>query len=59
VKEYRFLTSLKRGDVEKHFSQRDFKAHLSFPYQEKLNTSCKEMYKVEPRCHEKQRRKHD
>ncbi len=49
MKEYTFLTSLKRGDVEKLPSQKDFKARLSFPYQEKLNTSYKEMYKVELR----------
>ena len=50
MKEDRFLTALKRGDVEKLSSHKDFKAHVSFPSQEKLTTSLKEMYKVKLRC---------
>jgi len=51
VKEDRFLTALKRGDVEKLSSHKDFKAHVSFPSQEKLTTSLKEMYKVKLRAY--------
>jgi len=47
VKEYTFLTSLRFGDVENLPTQRDFKTRLSFLCQENLNTSYKEMYKVE------------
>jgi hypothetical protein len=38
---------LKHSDVEKLLSEKDFEALVSLRYQEKLNTSLKEMYKVE------------
>ncbi len=47
MKAYRFLASLKHGDVEKLPSEKDCKALASLRYQEKLNTFLKEMYKVE------------
>jgi len=40
---------LKHGDVEKLPSEKDCEALVSLRYQEKLNTSLKEMYKVELR----------
>jgi hypothetical protein len=47
VKGSSFLALLKHGDVEKLPSEKDFEALVSLRYQEKLNTSLKEMYKVE------------
>ena len=49
MKALRFLASLKHGDVEKLPSEKDCEALVSLRYQEKLNTSFKEMYKVELR----------
>jgi len=49
VKGSSFLALLKHGDVEKLPSEKDFEALVSLRYQEKLNTSLKEMYKVELR----------
>jgi len=47
VKALRFLALLKHSDVEKLPSEKDCEALVSLRYQEKLNTSFKEMYKVE------------